>query len=474
MDSDQYRVVLTGDMVPGFSREAVIAALARLFETSAGQLVDVLDGAEYVIDDPLSAEDASRLQRRVEAIGARAKVEPVDSPSTASASLRLPQRDDATAAGLMRCPACGHRQLVAKRCDECGVVFADFNRGRFSAPQPPSKPVGTGERRRTVIEGRRPHVTARTSDIHAREANGWNNQWVDEGDEIPTEQFHINLFMGRGGVELATVCKKMALGPRTLFSLSWAGAAVISPFLWAMYRKMWGWGALIFVAEILLPVLLITLGNKDNISDKLIWLGIAGIVLNRLFWPLILKYLYCRHARKVIAMMNRMSSTHASDVDIATSGGTSRTSVFVGIVMAIVVSLLSWSLVDTIHAGLTEPDAAFAPPPDLSLGQGGLAPTDGPALPGENKWVSTRNKLRVLGQRLSFWLNSAGPEIDPKELTMAEIGQTLLLDFDSMTDDWGKQISYRFEGNGFALISAGADGVFDTSDDLEYRRSLTR
>ncbi|MDJ0741009.1 MAG: DUF2628 domain-containing protein [Gammaproteobacteria bacterium] len=481
MDNERYRVVLTGHLVGGFSREAVIASLSRLFEISAGRLIGVFEGREYPIDEEMGAHQAAALQQRLEGLGARARVERVDDQAQAHGDLHLPNRGEPGAAGLMRCPACGHQQLVARRCDECGIVFAEYNRGRAGHPRPPEpparpRPPSPRPPAHTAAPLERAHQRAAGSqNIHARETAGWHDAWVDDGNDLPTEQYHLKLYMGRSGSHLVDACQRMMLGPRTHLALSWSVTAMISPFLWAMYRKMWAWGAVIFVAEVLLPVLLIALGSKDGISDKLTYVGIAGLVANRLFWPAILKYLYCRHARSAIAYMNRMSPTYASDIDIATAGGTSKTSVFVGIVVAIVVSLLTWSIVDTAHAHFMQAKPQFSEPPPAPAWTQPAAPSaESPttALSEENKWVATRSKLRVLGQRLNTWFGAAGADVDPQRLSMADIGQALLLGFDATIDGWGKQIQYRYDGDGYLLISAGPDGVFDSSDDVTYRRSL--
>lgn len=492
MSDERFRVVLTGQLEPGFSREAVIASLARLFETSASTLAQVLDGGDYPVDAVLTAEDASRLQKRLGQLGACARVEALEARRIDSRSLRLPRHDDPGEAGLMTCPACGHRQLVARSCDECGVVFAEFNRSRGASrvvPNPVNRPPAQPQRRSEP----RPRQSA---DIHARDANGWHDAWVDDGNELPTEQYHINLFMGQASPELTAACQHMRLGRRTHLALSWTGGAVISPFLWAMYRKMWAWGVVIFVAEIFLPVLLIALGTKPNISDKLTYLGVAGLVANRLFWPFLLKYLYCRHARRAIAYLNRMSPTYASDIDIATAGGTSRTSTFVGMVAVIVLSLLTWSLVDTAHRMITNRQAAYAETAGVSDWQpsevsaesdvpAAEAGSDGSAEPAQpaapitpvepvNRWVVTRGRLRSVGQRLYAWMEVVGPERNPAQLTMADVVEVLALDNDNRTDGWGRPIAYRLDGGSFVLLSAGPDGVLDSPDDIQYRRSLPR
>jgi hypothetical protein len=273
----------------------------------------------------------------------------------------------------------------------------------------------------------------------------------------------------------------MALGRRTRFRLTWVGGAVVSPFLWAMYRKMWAWGMVIFVAEILLPVVLITLGTKAAVSDKVTLLGLAAMVGNRIFWPAVLKCLYCRHARLTIAQMHRMAPTYAADIDIATRGGTSKTSVFVGVVMAIVVSLLAWSIVDTLYASFVGsgpiydvPTRLQAPAPERPREGDSAARVQAELIANENHWVSTRNKLRVLGQEINTWFGGPGRSRDPASVDINQISVALSLDPQATVDGWGRTIAFESDGKGYRLISAGPDGEFGNTDDVEYRRIIER
>lgn len=494
MDKGSYHVVLTGELVSGFSREAVLAALARLFQVSAASLVPVLDGGEYLVDDTFGADDAAALQQRLERMGARARVEPVTSgqPDRPRLGFGLPRTDDPAAAGLMHCPACGHAQLVAKSCDECGVVFAEFNRRRAAgqvtqgSPRAAAQPSrATPPVARSASASRGPERTGgarKSRDIHTSANAMWREDWLDDDKELPTEQYHLKLFMGRHSAQLADACQRMVLGRRTRLMLSWAGGAVISPFLWTMYRKMWGWGLVIFVTEILVPVMLITLGTKEGVSDKLVLAGAGLMLANRVFWPAILKSLYCRHARRTIMYMHRLAPTYAPDIDIASRGGTSRTSVFVGIVLAVVVSLLAWSIVDTLHARWLVPSQVYAPPVNLpqddqsaqKATEQAVLNTQNELLANENKWVATRNRLRLLGQRVSVWFAEGGAAQDPAGLDLAAIARLVPLDAESTLDGWGREVRYQPEGQGYKLVSAGPDGAFGTSDDVEYRRILER
>ena len=75
MDESRFRVVLTGELVPGFGREAVINALAGVFDAPRGVVARLLEAGERPVDGLYGAREASALQRRIEHLGAIARVE---------------------------------------------------------------------------------------------------------------------------------------------------------------------------------------------------------------------------------------------------------------------------------------------------------------------------------------------------------------------------------------------------------------
>lgn len=480
MDSQPCRVVLTGELVAGYTREAVIAAVARLFQTSAGGLIELFDGRPHAVDEALSADDAMALQRQLEAMGAHARVEMEQGEAPVFTGLRRPVDDVEYAAGIMHCPACGHRQLVSTHCDECGIAFADFA-ARTMTPAPPASPAVTRADRRAAPPASRPPPAPRSTqrrpppparDIHSRDAANWADAWVDDGNELPSEEFHLSLFMGLHGARLLGACKRMKVGPRTLPALSWNGAAVVSPFLWTMYRKMWALSVVVFFADILLPVLFIALGSQQYISDKFAYLGFAALIGNRLFWPFVVDYLYCRHARGMVRYLNRMSPTYASDIDIATAGGTSKTAVFVGVVLASALSLLSWNIVQSVHGSVMKPKVSYAEPAAADTAGSGNTGAANQELSDDAKWIMTRSNMRSIARRTAGWLNTRPEEVDPETLTMGAIRNALALDANSLRDRWDRQIRYSYMEGAFDLISAGADGAFDTGDDIRVRTKL--
>ena len=489
MDKTSYRVYLTGETVPGFRREDVIAALARTFRAPAGQVLRMMNAGESAIENLLDADRALQLQMQMEGLGARTRVErfvPGARRPSSRPMLRLPPDDDAEIE-LMRCSACGHRQLSGWKCDECGMVFErrdqlgdDVQAVDRARAQPVRRPAAP---RRF---GREHSFRSAASDIHARQNDMLRNDWVDEYDPAPTEQYHIGLFMGMNSAALAGNCDRMIIGHGTRFRPSWAGGAVFSPFLWAMFRKMWAWGMVILVTEVLIPVMLLTWGAQDGVSNKYTLLGIAIIVLNRLFWPLVLKWLYCRHARKTIALMNRMAPTFAPDIDIAARGGTSRTSVIVGLVVALVTSLLTWSIIDSVYAKLREPEPTYLPSDDI--GGSDYAPPRPaperiivvPPRPGQeedddvstNPWVRTRSGLRSVGRQFMSWVETSDRNRDMQAMSIDDVQAALGLSDQLLLDGWNQRIAFVADDRWLVLRSAGPDGEFGNADDIEYRRSL--
>lgn len=477
MSSNQYRVILTGELYPGYNRDSVLPALAEVFDTPIERLRGLFEGADHPVNQSLGADAALELQTRLERIGVRCRIERL---ATHKVELQLRREVLSTGgtaaaaapqanfeAGRMRCPACGHQQLVSNRCDACGVVFAEYHRGVAQpraaasanaaatvAPAPPAQPK---------LEGHR------TDDV-------WRD-FVDDNE--PDERYYLSLFFGDRAEKYLKVCDRLMRGPRTRFGLGWNWAAVFSPFIWALYRKMWGWGVVIFITEIFLPLILIVLGSYQMPSEKLVYLGYLGMVANRLVWPLVLDFLYCRHARSSLQQLHMMSPNYAAEIDIATAGGVSNSSVMVGVALATVMAVFLWSLVDSVYDSsrqvVQQRVLDTTTPGGVSGAKSiddvtGLTTADTAAQ--QNHWVGTRTRLRALGQKVNAWLAEHSAVTDTSQLNLFKLRQELSLASTELTDAWGGEVQYIPDTEGYRLISAGPDRLFGTADDIQYRRIL--
>lgn len=456
--------------------------MAKIFETPNDTLRGLLDGNEHVVGQGLSAEDALELQSRLDSIGARCRVErivertvelplrnalpsAVPTPAPASAAV-----DGAAAAssraGVMHCPACGFEQQVSERCVSCGIVFSEYNAAVRRAG---ARPAAAAASASYVPQSPRPAASRHPVDLRTG--------WLDgEEDNEPDERGYLGLFFGEQAELYLERCDRYLGGPRTRFALGWNWGAVFSPFIWALYRKLWGWSAVIFVTEVFVPALLIILGAYEISSSGLIYLGYLALLANRLFWPAVANYLYCRHARLTLQRLHMMSPNYAAEIDIATAGGTSTSSVLVGLSVAAVMMVFLWSVVDSVHKSTQQvlPMSLFDPSESVRS-----AIPEQPATPEaarrdseQNQWVQTRSQLRLLGEQVNAWLSDRS-EATAIDLNLYRLREDLSLSREMFTDAWNTEVQYIPDIEGYRLISAGPDRLFGTADDMQYRRVLT-
>lgn len=480
MDSQRYRVIVSGELLPGYAAETAVAAMVKIFETSNETLQGLLDGNEHVVGQGLSADDALELQARLDRIGVRCRVErSVELPlreTTASpaglaakppSSTHSEAETASTRAGVMHCPACGFEQQVSERCVSCGIVFSEYNAAvrRSGGRQAPSEPIA-------------PEVPRPATPAASCHPEDWRSGWLDgEEDNEPDERSYLGLFFGEKAELYLEQCDRYLGGARTRLALGWNWGAVFSPFIWALYRKLWGWSAVIFVTEVFVPALLIILGVYDIGSPGLIYLGYLMLLVNRLFWPAVANYLYCRHARITLQRLHMMSPNYAAEIDIATAGGTSTGSVLVGLSVAVVMTLFLWSMVDSVHKSTQQvlPMTLF----DLSESRP-TAKNPEPSASAEalqrdaqqNQWIQTRSRLRVLGEQVNSWLQdrSGATSVD---LNLYRLREDFSLPREMFSDAWKTEVQYIPDTEGYRLISAGPDRLFGTADDMQYRRVLT-
>lgn len=494
MSTQNYRLILTGEVISGFSRETIMPALAEVFEASVESLSDIFDGAEHPIDQILSAEDALELQTRLERIGVRSRIEraaarkvelqlrgqgrasvPAAVPKIAAVGSR-----SAAQPGLMNCPACGHQQMVSRRCDSCGIVFADFHRSGGQRARVVTSPSFAAGQQTPAA----PPTPPPSSTLPPSHPDQHQTVWRDfDEDDEPDERFYLTIFFGEQAPRYLDACDKFFDGPKVRFKPSWHWSAVFSPFIWSLYRKMWGWSSLIFVTEVLAPMLLLIFGGYGLISPVLSKLAYLLLIANRLLWPMVLKYLYCRHARVTLARLHMMAPNYAAEIDIAGAGGVSRTSVMVGVVVSAVLGVFTWSLVDSFHdsSQLVQQQRAA----DIAQAREGLGITEEvdeptssvlglePSRQPTNKWVQTRSSLRVLSQAIEEWLATKGAGVRVGELDYYQLRQSLGLTAEQVSDAWDGEIQFIPSEEGYRLVSAGPDHLFGTADDLQYFQMIT-
>lgn len=348
---------MTGELRPGVDREDAARAMGQLFSAPLDTLRQLFDGVSHPVDQVFSEGDAIAMCGRLERLGVVSRVEriparPLDlrpRPTAAAGTA-----DYGMQAGLMRCPACGHEQIVAETCGACGVNFEAFNR-----------------QRRRIKEGAIPRgpLVQPSPAANPRPASPPKDRGKpcleDLEDDVPEEEVELTLFVGPKAAHYREVFERFGSPDRPRWVMSWNWGAALSPFLWMLYRKMWSWVPVVALTEVLAPLVILVLDARGVLSPGMDAAAYMLIVVNRLFWPAAADFLYFRHVRVSINRLHRMSLARAHELEIIVAGGVSRTAVFLGIAFALVMGLSFWNIVDALHIGRLDPLAAQVDPPPV-------------------------------------------------------------------------------------------------------------
>jgi len=444
----RYRVVLTGELMPGHAVDSVLPTLAKLFQTATVDLRQVFDGGQHPIDRAFSGDDALEMQERLERIGVRARVERI-----AERELNLVLRTDAPG------PGSGTIERVAS-----------LDLPRASGPSVLHEPA--------ISYAAAPSDNKQPQSLSHAETH-WRKAWGDFHEDLePDEPDRRALFVGPGNPYYMAVFERFRKSDHPGFVFSWNWAAVPSPFLWALHRKLWLWALLIGITEVVLPVILLFFGLNDIVSDKLVYIAYMGVIGNRLFWPALLNHLYFRHVEGMLLRLHDMVA-YVADTDVASSGGVSKSAVFVGLAFSGVLILFVWSFIDSLQGPNQLVENRLATLPDRAdlvelQGSRSLGAGTEEVRKEENRWVVTRSKLRTLGQAVNQWMTHKAASGGPTQLNLFKLREDMDLSQESLQDGWSNDVQYIPDNEGYRLISAGPDKLFGTADDIQYRRVLNQ
>jgi len=382
MDETRYRVVLTGELESGHELERAVELLSGLFKQPPEAVRKVFRGRPVTLKQEFDATKAEAVKKRIKAAGAGCRLEPIeadtgglslDTPAQAPPSLRQPPAGE-----RITCPKCNHVQEPAEECAKCGVIFAKLA-NRTAGPD--------------------------------------RDEPVDPVQEMAA-------FIGPNADRYLTKFEKFGGGRG--FALTWHWPALFVPFLWALYRKMWLWAAVIFILQAVLWPL-------SSIA--------AAVVAN---------YLYFRHAEnRIRRIKGRSASTDLGQLSHA--GGTSPLAVWIAIgATAVLIALFAFGT-----AKMTSDVTA-------------QLPTDGRAAEvlETPEGSETYGKLSGIALMVGMW-EMAGADNDLSELDLDRLQRELQLADPDVTDAWGRRLRLRTRTDGFTVRSAGPDGLFDTDDDLK-------
>lgn len=126
-----YQVLFSGETAKGSDVEAVRGLIARELGIDDRKARALFSGRTVVIRSQLMEGEARQLQQRLADLGAICRIKSLAAPKSPTIdkhALRMEGQNDQTlkdiTAAHVECPRCGHLQLEASHCNQCGVDIA--------------------------------------------------------------------------------------------------------------------------------------------------------------------------------------------------------------------------------------------------------------------------------------------------------------------------------------------------------------
>lgn len=139
MADPMFKVVFSGELMPGFAPDTVRSNLATLFKSDLSKIDSLFTGRPVALKRELKEIDADKYVAALRNAGAL-----VHKETDLAASLSLvateehddtPAEVSATAPGQMTCPKCGHAQVKAIECEACGIIIDKYIARQTQQPE---------------------------------------------------------------------------------------------------------------------------------------------------------------------------------------------------------------------------------------------------------------------------------------------------------------------------------------------------
>ena len=130
MTDTRYKIVFTGELMPGAALDAVKDNLARLFKSDRSKIDALFTGNPVALKRDLNDGEADKYVGALQNAGAK-----VFKEKDLASSLSLVETDDhrpptppeaEAEDARMTCPKCGHEQGKAIECSACGIIIEKY------------------------------------------------------------------------------------------------------------------------------------------------------------------------------------------------------------------------------------------------------------------------------------------------------------------------------------------------------------
>lgn len=290
-----FHLVFPGNILPGTDRDEVTLDLSRLLKTPPDSVTKLISGKRRYVKRTFPNEQAKQLQAQVVQLGVECEIEPVGEVKKPSTNRKRKKRKEAfpdpedfpSDLNEESDEATSYSETMAqlqKLADSKNQENNDIERYDFSsqlAEQDKDKEKKKEKDRQGVAQAA----------IKRRQA----------------------LFVAENFDDYLPKFDKFQKGGQAHFVFTWHWPAFFVPFFWAVYRRLWGWSAVIFISSIFWPLINILWGATAN-------------------------YLYFRHSERKIDRIRKKSEPDEVDEKLSEAGGTNSTALAAAILAILLLS----------------------------------------------------------------------------------------------------------------------------------------
>ncbi|MBA1273411.1 hypothetical protein [Stutzerimonas azotifigens] len=126
MQDTQYKVVFSGEIMPGMTLDAVKDNLALLFKSDRSRIDGLFGKGPVALKRELREDEAEKYLGALQRAGAQAHKEIDFAASLTLVDSESAETAEAAQLQTMECPKCGHGQPKAIECSACGIVIEKY------------------------------------------------------------------------------------------------------------------------------------------------------------------------------------------------------------------------------------------------------------------------------------------------------------------------------------------------------------
>jgi hypothetical protein len=244
-----------------------------------------------------------------------------------------------------------------------------------------------------------------------------------------------------------------------------------------MYRKLWGWAAVIWFGSTFLP-LMISVQVFESLAGSMIggdvpdmggmWMVQLANIALWLVWPFTVSYIYYRYAKRKVTIIQQNYSGNMAFEAAAEQGGTSSMGVIIGVVFNIVAGLILSAALTSKMAGVGE-QMVTEMQQQVESGDGYIREFANQKATAEE--TTTMFNLQAIAMTIKVWTIQSGID-NPEQITRQKLEQDAGLAADIWLDAWKHEIRLKTDFDSYSLQSPGPDGIYDNADDLVLKRKI--